>query len=532
MLRSILIVVFCLSLFGLKAQKNEEFSQTRIIVKLHNNVDAAHFFTQTLELGEDFNYRPMRSKRITSIYFMDFDLPQNVLTIIERLQTYKEVNSVEPDYIGYGGGQMMMEPNDPLYNSRQYGLENTGSFSLSDATVDADIDMEAAWEYSTGCDDIVIAVLDSGIKFDHPELADNVWVNIDEVNDGLDTDNNGFINDNIGWNFAYNNNNPVDDHGHGTNVSGIVSGEGDNSLGYAGVNWDSPFMTLKILNSSNSGFYSWWTEAIYYAVDNGANVINMSVGGSSYSSFMDDAVNYAHENDVAVVACMMNFNVEAPYYPAGFTNTFAIGATDAEDNRVEPFFWSTSSGSNFGDHMDIVAPGNYIYGLSHSSNSNFNSYWGGTSQSTPLVTGVASLMYCITGSYEGIVDDIRNTLRETAQDEVGLANEDSQGFDKFYGWGRMNAADALEAWSQTVNVQESLKYSLTVSPNPSTDIVKVSWDMPTVKTVELLNINGQLIYSKSLQQETSVIFDNLEKGVYIIKINNDSETISKKLIVQ
>ena len=112
----------------------------------------------------------------------------------------------------------------------------------------------------------------------------------------------------------------------------------------------------------------------------------MSLGGYSYSSTLHQATQYAYTNNVSVVASMGNNNDAVPLYPAAFIETIAVGATDAEDKRVNPFFWSATSGSSFGEHIDLVAPGNYIFGLNAFSNTNYNSYWGGTSQAAPLVT--------------------------------------------------------------------------------------------------------------------------------------------------
>ncbi|MGB0897575.1 MAG: S8 family serine peptidase, partial [Flavobacteriaceae bacterium] len=186
-----------------------------------------------------------------------------------------------------------------------------------------------------------------------------------------------------GWDFINNDNNPTDDHGHGTNVAGIVLASGNNAIGYAGVNWNSRVMICKALNSTNSGSYAAIAGSIYYAVDNGAKVISMSIGGSGNSVTLSDAIDYCYNNGVVLVACMMNFNNNVNYYPAAYTNVIAVGSTDPDDKRSNPFFWSNTSGSNYGNHIDLVAPGNYMYGLSYSSDTNYGSYWGGTSQATP-----------------------------------------------------------------------------------------------------------------------------------------------------
>ena len=224
-------------------------------------------------------------------------------------------------------------------------------------------------------------------------------------------------------------------------------------------------MICKILDQNNSGLYSWWAEAIYYAVDHGAKVINMSVGGPSFSNTMQTAINYAYNNGVTVVACMMNENNNVTYYPAGYQNTIAVGSTNPNDERSAPFFWSASSGSNYGSHIDVVAPGNYIYGLNYLSNTNYNSYWGGTSQATPLVTGLSSLLLAQDSNRSP--DDIRTIIRNTAEDQVGNMSEDMLGFDNYYGYGRINAYQALSQFQVNTNEANFDDLKLSIFPNPS-----------------------------------------------------------------
>src|SRR5690606_38147307 len=119
-----------------------------------------------------------------------------------------------------------------------------------------------------------------------------------------------------GWDFVNNDNDPTDDHGHGSNVAGIAAATGNNGAGYAGVDWNARVMILKILDNQNFGNYTNWALAIRYAADNGANIFNMSVGGSGFSQLMQSAIQYANTKNAIVVACMMNTNTSVPYYPA------------------------------------------------------------------------------------------------------------------------------------------------------------------------------------------------------------------------
>jgi subtilisin family serine protease len=144
---------------------------------------------------------------------------------------------------------------------------------------------------------------------------------------------------------------------------------------------------------------------------------------------------------------MMNFNNDTPYYPAAyslqFPNVIAVGATNPDDSRTAPFFWSATSGSNYGSHLDVVAPGNYIYGLDYLSDTSSSSYWGGTSQATPLVAGIASLILAHNPSLTP--QQVRQILEDTAEDQVGNPLEDTPGYDIYMGYGRVNAFAALQS---------------------------------------------------------------------------------------
>jgi len=220
------------------------------------------------------------NKKMEDTYVINLESDKQIEELIELYRLTDLFEYVEQNFVGHGHGYSQTTPNDTFFN-RQWSHYNDGTFSLSNSTVDADIDSELAWDITQGNSNLIIAILDSGLKLDHPEFAGRIWTNPSEVQDGSDTDSNGFIDDiNGGWDFVNNDNNPTDDHGHGTNVAGIAVASGNNSNGYAGVNWNSKIMVCKILDDNNSGLYSWWADAIYYAVDNGASVINLSAGGN------------------------------------------------------------------------------------------------------------------------------------------------------------------------------------------------------------------------------------------------------------
>ncbi|MCP4522297.1 MAG: S8 family serine peptidase [Cytophagales bacterium] len=446
-------------------------------------------------------------------YLLNFE-SSNINSLIKFYQKTNLFEYVEANFTGKGAGvqsETSIIPND-TYFSRQYAFYNDGTFSLSPAKEDADIVMDLAWDIEQGDESIIVAVLDAGAKLDHPEFSGRIWKNTQEIpNNGLDDDNNGYIDDVDGWDWANNDNDPTDDHGHGTNVAGIIGANSDNDLGYAGVDWNCKLMICKVLDNNNSGFYSWWTSAIYYAVDNGADVINMSLGGSSFSQSMEDAIDYAHENGVVVVASMMNFNNGNNYYPAAYTNTIAVGSTNPNDERTAPFFWSTTSGSNYGQHIDVVAPGNYTYGLSYSSNTNYGSYWGGTSQSAPMVAGLSSLLLAQNPSRTP--DEIRAIIRNTAEDQVGKPSEDIEGFDIYHGYGRVNAHQALlqDKLTSTFTIKDSDAF---VSLTNNQLLINSNIEY---QTVSIHNLLGNEVYKQEGNSST-INVSNLQQGMYIISL--------------
>lgn len=473
------------------------------------------------------------------LLLLRFDKEIDAERAAERYRATGLVQYAEPNYLGQGGGLQGFSPNDDFY-FRQWGLKNDGTFNAS-SVAGADIDMEPAWEISQGNPNLTAAILDSGTRLGHPEFAGRIWQNSAETaGNGTDDDQNGYVDDAQAWDFVNNDNLPADDHGHGSNVSGIMAATGNNGIGYAGVDWNCRLMICKILNDQNSGFYSWWIEAIYYAVDNGADVINMSVGGSGYSASMEEAINYAHANDVVVVACMMNTNQSMPFYPAAYANTIAVGATDTDDRRAAPFFWSATSGSNYGAHIDLAAPGNYIYGLDEDSDLNYSSYWGGTSQAAPLVAGVAALLKGLAPGLD--VETIRGILRNTADDEVGDPAEDTPGWDIYFGAGRLNAFNALDFLANMVGVQNGPAPwgAVQAYPNPAPfgqkGMLEVQLSHPQDVQLLVWNSLGQLLFSGRLPLERDSRFPlpaDLPRGLNMVCLKAENgRQLSLKWLVE
>ena len=527
-------------------QSNQNVVENQIIVKfktisLKSKTTINNFLnnSELSKLHSKINvlkYQTINTKQSNKIIIIKYDSDIGLEEIISFYENTGLFEYVEPNYTGKGSGVLNTIPNDSEY-SNQWGLKNDGTFSNAPSVSGADIEMELAWDIETGDPNMIVAIIDTGLRLAHPEFSGRLWNNVNEVADGTDTDNNGFIDDLVaGWDFINSDNDPTDDHGHGTNVAGIALASGNNTIGYAGVNWNAKVMICKALNENNSGSYAAMAEAIYYAVDNGAKVINMSIGGSGNSTTLSDAIDYCYDNGVVLVACMMNFNNSVTYYPAGYNKTIAVGSTDPDDTRSNPFFWSSTSGSNFGSHIDLVAPGNYMYGLSDTSDTYYGSYWGGTSQASPLVAGVVSLL--LSQNPALTFEEIRTILRESSEDQVGDPSEDINGFDTYYGYGRLNAKNALSHQALSINNFENANKNIVIYPNPinRNSQLEISNLIDGDYTINIYNAFGQNLQSKNTSTYNSKItfsISNLNAGIYFLRVKNESKNSSvvKKLII-
>jgi len=302
-------------------------------------------------------------RRFRSIGVDHLGLPAS-LTVAEALAIFRadpDVAYAEPNFYRYAAAV----PYDEHFGLL-WGLHNTGqTVNETPGTADADIDAPEAWEVTTGSDDVVVAVIDSGLDFSHPDLADNVWANPGEVpGNGLDDDGNGYVDDMRGWDFVYDDNAPApnDASGHGTHVAGTIAAAGTTDLagsegsGVAGVSWQAQIMALRTLNAYGAGDTAAGVLAFEYATAMGADVINCSWGGAGYSQALKDAID---ASPALVVCAAGNSGSDAgalPHYPAAYDspNIVSVAATDANDNLA--------AFSNYGSvSVDVAAPGVNIY---------------------------------------------------------------------------------------------------------------------------------------------------------------------------
>lgn len=274
------------------------------------------------------------------------------MTVDEALASYRrqpEVAFVQPNYISH----ITSTPDDPSFTDL-WGLNNTGQ---DEGTVDADIDAPEAWDITTGSVDIVVAVIDTGVAYDHPDLVANMWHNPGETpGNGIDDDHNGYVDDIYGYDFVNEDADPMDDHGHGTHVSGTIGATGNNAVGVVGVNWNVRIMALKA--GSREGMLQSVDEieAVNYAHAMGADVVNCSWGGQGYDTSLRSAISSASVTFACAAGNDGTNNDYMPFYPAAFSlsNIIAIAATDRDDLRA--------SFSNYGfSTVDVAAPGAGIY---------------------------------------------------------------------------------------------------------------------------------------------------------------------------
>jgi thermitase len=305
------------------------------------------------------------------------------------------VEFAEPDYIA----QVAYEPNDPYYgDGTQWGPQK--------------ILAPQAWDLCTGDPNVVIAVIDSGVDPDHPDLAGKLM---------------------MGYNFLDGSTDTTDDYGHGTHVAGITAAATDNGMGIAGVAFDSRIMPLKVYNKNTDAWYSRISNAIIYAADNGAKVINLSLGNYPSSSYMQYAVNYAWNKGCVLVGAAGNNNVSDPFYPAAYDNVIGVSATDQSDAKA--------SWSNYGSYISVAAPGVSIYSTYWNGGSTYV-HMSGTSMAAPHVAGLAALLFSQDG---GRSNATVRSLIESSADDLGDA-----GWDQYYGYGRINAYRALGTVSAVI----------------------------------------------------------------------------------
>jgi len=352
------------------------------------------------------------ASELLKFYLLNTD--EDVPGVCAELRSDPDVEYAQPNYIY----RICGDPNDPEFPD-QYAHQL--------------IQMSEAWDISTGSRDIVVAVLDTGVDINHPDLKDNIWINTDEIpNNEIDDDNNGYIDDVYGWNFEDDNNDVIpevdyySEANHGTQVSGVIAGVGNNGIGVCGVNWQSSIMVLRFgLTTAEVA------TALDYATVNGANITNMSFGAYEFDQEEDivlkTAIDNAFEHGILLVASAGNEDWDRPLYPAAYYNVMAVSSTNGEDTKT--------GHSNFGYWVDIAAPGTDIVTTDLEDEYIATA---GTSFSGPYVAAVGALVLAHKPELTNI--EVRAILENTT-DPVNYGDLDPDY--GYIGTGRVNAYTAL-----------------------------------------------------------------------------------------
>ncbi len=360
--------------------------------------------------------------------------------IAYRLQKHPLVRYAEPDYIYH---TLTTRPNDTYYSQYQWQLPHIGA--------------ETAWDTTTGDSSIIIAVLDTGVDLGHPDLASKLV---------------------SGYDFINNDDNPDDDEGHGTHVAGIAAAASNNNTGIAGVSWGARIMPVKVLNEEGSGPNSDIAQGVIWAVDHGADILNMSLGGESESATLRDAVTYAYEHGALVVAAAGNSYQEGnrTNYPAAYEHVLAVAATNDRDEHARY--------SNSGDYVDVAAPGgdpdgnsdddprHWILSTFYRSSGNNYAWMSGTSQAAPHVAGLAALLLTLDPTLSP--DDLTDIIEDTAVDV------ESPGWDEFSGYGRIDMAAAVAAVLATPTPTPTAPPIPSATPTPTFTPTNTPGTTPTV----------------------------------------------------
>lgn len=372
------------------------------------------------------------------------DKSRSISAWVQTLEYHPWVEYVEPNYkvsVNTTTSAAPPLPNDPLF-SYLWGLNNINQFSGSSSA--ADIDAPEAWKIYKPTGTVVVAVIDTGIDYNHPDLASNVWVNsLEDINhdgkltkadlNGKDDDKNGLVDDVLGWNFNKGNNDPMDDNGHGTHVSGTIAAGVNNKIGVAGVAGQGyvKVMPLKFLDATGSGYVSDAVNALAYATMKHAQIANNSWGGTGYSQAMMTAMQqYQASGGLFVAAAGNNAsnNDSAPFYPASYNlaNEIAVAAI-SYNNMLASF-------SNYGaSTVGLAAPGYYV---ASTWPNNQYALLSGTSMAAPHVSGVAALLLSQKASLTGV--QLKAKLLGTVKKNSTLSTNTSSG-------GVVNAYNALSA---------------------------------------------------------------------------------------
>ncbi|MEM9157837.1 MAG: S8 family serine peptidase [Verrucomicrobiota bacterium] len=402
----------------------------------------------------------------------------------KAMEALKRSGSVEAISYNYVRRASATAANDPLFdNLSQWGLKNEGQLG---GVAGADINAAEGWDTIKTAPSIVVAVIDSGIRHSHEDLAGNMWVNANEIpGNGIDDDNNGYIDDVHGINAIDGSGDSNDDHGHGTHVAGILGAVGDNGVGVAGLVWDVQLMSLKFLDENGDGTDADAIECIDYARSMGADIINNSWGGSGFNAVMRSKIAEAGDDGIIFVAAAGNesSNIDdSKSYPASYDLPSIVSVTATNRKDEMPGF------ANFGeDSVDIAAPGVAIYSTYYGSDSDYR-ILSGTSMATPFVSGTLA---CLKELYPSdSTEDLLSRLYASVDVLPGLARRCRTG-------GRLNFARSLAAYLEARPINDDFSMAtLVASTQVQTSGVNLSATTEVGEPAHDANESGKSVWWK------------------------------------
>jgi subtilisin family serine protease len=410
--------------------ETRNFGRPEVLVKFRSGVSLESIETITARMNDRIEDRIENVAGWTAIDDLD---NADADAIVAKYTSLPEVEYAEPNFeisLDEAGPLEPILPHDPQFND-QWALANSGQRGGKQG---ADISATLAWATTTGSEDLVVAVLDSGVDYTHEDLVSNMWVRPADMAPYNDTEL-GTVDDLNGYNAIDGNSDPMDDNGHGTHCAGIIGAEGENNLGIAGVNWNVRIMPLKFMNAGGFGTTKDAIEAINYVIDRkkaGVNVriISASWGSTQKSRALEDVIRKAYENDILFVAAAGNAttdNDRRPHFPSSYDvpNVISVAALDRND-QLARF-------SNYGaTSVAVAAPGVEILSTWLGNQYEEKS---GTSMATPVIAGVAALV--LAENPRMSVDDLRKKVLDSSDPIIALKGKTVTG-------GRINAAKALQ----------------------------------------------------------------------------------------
>ena len=444
LLLTVISLFLCISVSFAK-QRGPEYKEGELIVKFKSDVG----IKAAADTHAHVKSKVVKHHSKTGVQLVKLKAG---LTTREAVELYKRDPNVlyaEPNYILHA---LDVFPNDPNFN-HLWGLHN---IAQTGGNTDADIDAPEAWQITTGSSDVIVGVIDTGVDYNHQDLAVNMWKNLAELNGipGVDDDGNGYIDDIYGIDTFNNDSDPMDDHDHGTHVSGTIGAVGNNSMGVAGINWNVRIMALKFIGAEGSGYVSDAVECLEYIImmklNYGQNIriTSNSWGGRGDSKALRDAIQAAGNADILFIAAAGNDgydNDTEPFYPSSYdpANIISVASTDHNDKPASFSNWGLAA-------VDVAAPGVNI--LSSTLNNGYK-YFSGTSMATPHVAGLAALILAKHPEYS--YTQVKENIFTSADPIAGLDG-------RVFTGGRINAANAL---TNTLTCDPSRLRFIVLSPS-------------------------------------------------------------------